>query len=174
MEDVDGVILLRPTISPIIYKQQIGRALSAGKKKNAVIFDIVLNTENLCSISAIEDEMQVSMAYCHSLGRDREIDNEQFRVIDEVRDCMELFEKLNDSLTASWELMYHYAQRYAQENGDLEVPKRYVTEEGYSLGSWLQTQRLIRAGKTPGSLSDAQIQLLDKIVMRWESVRDVS
>ena len=27
--DVSGVILLRPTVSPIVYKQQIGRALSA-------------------------------------------------------------------------------------------------------------------------------------------------
>lgn len=41
VDDVDGVILLRPTVSPIIYKQQIGRALAAGKEKNAVIFDIV-------------------------------------------------------------------------------------------------------------------------------------
>lgn len=33
VDDVDGVILLRPTVSPIIYLQQIGRALSAGSKK---------------------------------------------------------------------------------------------------------------------------------------------
>ena len=174
VDDVDGVVLLRPTISPIIYKQQIGRALSAGKKKNAVIFDIVLNIENLYSIGAIEEEMQVAMTYYRSLGMDSEIVNEQFRVIDEVRDCMELFEKLNDSLTASWELMYHYAQKYALENGDLEVPKRYITQEGYSLGSWLQTQRLVRAGKAPGNLTHTQIELLDKLGMRWESVRDVT
>lgn len=56
---------------------------------------------------------------------DNEIVNDQFRVEDEVRDCMELFEKINDSLTASWELMYYYAQRYVEKNGDLDVPKRY-------------------------------------------------
>ena len=174
VDDVDGVILLRPTISPIIYKQQIGRALSAGKKKNPVIFDIVLNIENLYSIGAIEEEMQVAMTYYRSLGMDSEIVNEHFRIIDEVRDCMELFEKLNNSLTASWELMYHYAKCYAQENGDLEVPKRYVTSEGYSLGSWIQTQRLVRAGKTPGTLTDSQVNLLDDIGMRWENARDVA
>ena len=32
LDDISGVILLRPTVSPIIYKQQIGRALSASKK----------------------------------------------------------------------------------------------------------------------------------------------
>ena len=30
VEGISGVILFRPTISPIIYKQQIGRALTAG------------------------------------------------------------------------------------------------------------------------------------------------
>lgn len=50
VDDISGVILLRPTVSPIVYKQQIGRALSASKKTNAVIFDIVLNIENLYSI----------------------------------------------------------------------------------------------------------------------------
>lgn len=174
VEDVDGVILLRPTISPIIYKQQIGRALSAGKKKDAVIFDIVLNIENLYSIGAIEEEMQAAITYYRSLGMDYEIVNEQFRIVDEVRDCMELFDKLNGSLTASWELMYHYAQNYVKENGDLEVPKRYVTGEGYSLGAWIQTQRLVRAGKTSGILTDVQVKLLDDIGMRWENARDIA
>lgn len=174
VDDVDGVILLRPTVSPIIYKQQIGRALAAGKKKNAVIFDIVLNIENLYSIGAVEEEMQIAATYYRSLGRDSEVVNEHFRVVDEVRDCMELFEKLNDSLTASWSLMYHYAKRYVQENGNLDVPKRYVTPEGYSLGAWLHTQRRVYNKKIAGTLTQSQIELLEAIGMRWESVRDLS
>lgn len=173
IEDVDGVILLRPTISPIIYKQQIGRALSAGKKKSSVIFDIVLNIENLYSISSVEEEMQTAIAYYRFLGMEHEIVNEHFQVIDEVRNCMELFDKLNNSLTASWELMYYYAKCYYQENGDLDVPKRYVNSEGYSLGLWVQTQRRVRSGKVDGILTNAQIQLLDEIGMRWESAQDL-
>lgn len=174
VDDVDGVILLRPTVSPIIYKQQIGRALAAGKKKNAVIFDIVLNIENLYSIGAIEEEMQIAATYYRSIGQDGQIVNEHFRVIDEVRDCMELFEKLNNSLTASWSLMYHYAENYVQENGNLDVPKRYVTPEGYSLGNWLHTQRQVYNKKIAGTLTQPQIELLDAIGMRWESVRDLN
>lgn len=174
VDDVDGVILLRPTISPIIYKQQIGRALAVGKKKNAVIFDIVLNIENLYSIGAVEEEMQIAATYYRSLGMDKEIVNEHFRVIDEVRDCMELFERLNDSLSASWSLMYQCAENYARENGNLDVPKRYVTSEGYSLGSWLHTQRQVYNKKIAGTLTPSRIKLLDSIGMRWESVRDLS
>ena len=53
-DDISGVILMRPTISPIIYKQRIGRALSAAKAKEPVIFDIVNNIENLYSIDDIQ------------------------------------------------------------------------------------------------------------------------
>ncbi|MBQ9745341.1 MAG: Helicase associated domain protein [Clostridia bacterium] len=174
VEDVSGVILLRPTVSPIIYKQQIGRALSASKKTNAVIFDIVLNIENLYSIGAVEEEMQVALSYYRSLGMGEEIVNENFRVVDEVRDCIELFDKLNDTLTASWDLMFAAAKRYHDENGDLNVPKRYVTEHGLALGSWLNTQRLVRSGKAMGLLTGEQIEKLNSIGMRWESVRDLS
>ena len=51
------------TVSPIIYKQQIGRALSASKAKKPVIFDIVNNIENLYSISTVEQEMQAAINY---------------------------------------------------------------------------------------------------------------
>lgn len=174
VDDIDGVILLRPTISPIIYKQQIGRALSAGKKSNPVIFDIVLNIENLYSIGAVEEEMQIATAYYRAHGEDGNIVNEHFEIFDEVRDCREIFSKLNTVLTASWDLMYGLARQYFELNGNLEVTKRYVTPEGYTLGSWINTQRLVRAGKVSGRLTDKQIEKLDKIGMRWEGIRDLS
>ncbi len=174
VEDIDGVVLLRPTVSPIIYKQQIGRALSAGRKKDAVIFDIVLNIENLYSIGTIEEEMQVAASYYHFLNREDEIVNEHFKVIDEVQDCIALFEKLEETLTASWDLMYAYAKQYYQEHGNLEVPVRYQTEEGYGLGQWILTQRRVHAGEKYGVLGEDRIQKLDRIGMVWGSYRDLS
>lgn len=61
-------------------------------------------------------------------------------------DCVSLFRHLNDTLTASRELMYEKAK-----NGNLDVPKRYVTENGLTLGEWLATQRKKAAsGKRSG------------------------
>ncbi len=174
VDDVSGVILLRPTVSPIIYKQQIGRALSASKKTQPVIFDIVLNIENLYSIGSIEDEMQVATAYYRSHGEGDKIAVENFRVYDEVRECGELFNRLNDTLSASWECMYEVAKEYYDAHGNLEVEKRFVTKEGYSLGAWLNTQRLVYSGKSRGNLSQKQIEKLNAIGMRWESSRDIS
>ena len=170
VDDISGVILLRPTVSPIVYKQQIGRALSASKKTNAVIFDIVLNIENIYSIDSIKEEMQVAISYYRSLGEADQIINEKFKIIDEVRNCRELFEKLNDALTATWDMYYASAKQYYQENGNLEVPARYITEEGYALGSWLNNQKAIRKGTIVGKLTEDQIQKLDSIGMIWDSL----
>lgn len=174
IDDIGGVILLRPTVSPIVYKQQIGRALSATKKKHPVIFDIVLNIENLYSIGAIEDEMQVTTAYYRSLGLENEIVNEKFTVIDEVKDCIALFDKLNDTLTASWSVMYKLAQDYYEKNGNLDMSSRYRTPDGYSLGKWIFVQRSIRLGQAEGKLTQEQIAKLDAIGMVWETISDQS
>lgn len=174
VDDVDGVILLRPTISPIIYKQQIGRALSANKSNDVVIFDIVMNIENLYSISSVEQEMEVAVNYYRSLGEGGVVVNERFQIVDEARDCRQLFERLNDSLAASWDLMYQFAKSYYEEHGDLEVPRRYKTEGGHSLGNWLGVQRKVRKGLVYGILTTNQIQRLDAIGMRWGYVTDLS
>ena len=174
VDDVSGVILLRPTVSPIIYKQQIGRALTAGKRKHPVVFDIVLNIENLYSIGAIEEEMQIAMTYYRSLGMEDAIVNEHFQVIDEVRDCVALFDKLNETLTASWDLMYEKAKDYYVQHGNLEVPYQYKTQDGYSLGHWILTQKRVRAGEQFGTLTEERIAKLDAIGMVWGSYRDLS
>ena len=174
VDDIDGVILLRPTVSPIIYKQQIGRALSAGKKSNPVIFDIVLNIENLYSIGAVEEEMQIATAYYRSLGEESSIVNDSFSIYDEVKDCRELFSRLNDVLTVSWQTMFEQAKKYYSENGDLEVPARFITNDGYSLGHWIYNQRAVRKGQQTGNLSEEQIEKLNSIGMRWNLYTDYS
>lgn len=42
IKDIDGVIMMRKTISPIVYLQQLGRALQIGGK-NPIIFDFIGN-----------------------------------------------------------------------------------------------------------------------------------
>ena len=194
--DVSGVILLRPTVSPIVYKQQIGRALSAESSDTGtvasvredsvtvpcvlrdptppIIFDIVMNIENLYSISSIQEEIEVATTYYRALGQEEKIEAEGFTIIDEVHDCLKLFDRLNDTLTASWDIMFEVAKAYQAEFGDLEVPVRYVTPEGYSLGQWIDTQRKIRKGTVKGTLTPDQIRKLDTLGMRWESATDLS
>ncbi len=172
VEDISGVILLRPTVSPIIYKQQIGRALSASKSTNAVIFDIVNNIENLYSIDTIKEEMQAAITYYRYTGDSRVIVNDHFEVLDEVRDCRKLFDELEGVLSASWDIMYEKAKEYYEQNGDLIIPANYHTEEGYALGRWLTIQRLAYADKTDKPLTQVQIDKLEAIGVVWDSHLD--
>ena len=173
VEGVNGVILLRPTVSPIIYKQQIGRALSAGRKKQTAIFDVVMNIENLYGIGTIEEEMGAAISDYRARGQGDRIVNERFEVVDEIGDSRELFSRLDATLGASWEKMYELAKGYYEAHGNLEVPLHYKTEEGYSLGGWLFTQRKVRAGEEYGVLSEEQIKRLDEIGMIWSGYRDL-
>ena len=173
VENISGVILLRPTVSPIIYKQQIGRALSAQKNKHTVIFDIVLNIENLYSIGAVEKEMQTAVDRLQEQGLTGQIINSKFKIVDEVRDCIDLFNGLSETLSASWDMMYDSAKEYFETFGDLEVPVRYMTKESFSLGLWIKTQRQVYEGKCPGILTKEQIDKLNQIGMRWDSAKDL-
>ena len=172
VKDVSGVILFRPTVSPIVFKQQIGRALCSGDKKGSVIFDIVDNISNLYSIAAIQEEMDEAIAFYNYRGESKYIVNETFHIIDEAQDCRKLFDELEQTLSISWDCMFQEAKKYYQENGDLLPPQRYVTEDGYKLGQWLVTQRINWIKKDP-SLTPNRIKLLESIGMQWLGKKDI-
>ena len=172
VEGISGVILFRPTISPIIYKQQIGRALTAGDNAMPLILDVVNNFEGLCSISGLQDEMQEAVHRLYANGEGDKIITERFEIIEQVHDCRVLFERLQTSLSSSWEQYFSEASIYYAEHGDLNVPKRYKTPTGLNLGEWLMTQRKVRTGQKAGNLSEQQIDRLDNIGMDWEKRND--
>ena len=174
VDGISGVILLRPTISPIIYKQQIGRALTAGMAGTPLIIDVVNNFEGLCSISDLQDEMKEAVHRLYANGEGDRVVTERFGVVDQVRDCRVLFEQLQHSLESTWDHYCAEARTYYAEHGDLAVPLRYKTPAGLSLGAWIQTQRLIRKGKRAGSLTEQQIDQLDQIGMIWDDRFDLA
>lgn len=173
IRDLAGVVLFRPTVSPIIYKQQIGRALTTGSSRIPLILDIVNNVESLYSISSIQQEMFTAVNRLRSEGLDDLIVLERFAIIDQVQDCRELFERLESSLHIDWNEYYQAAAAYRAEFGDLMIPQRYVTADGKCLGSWLQTQRNIRNGSKAGSLTEVQINKLDALGIVWENHKDL-
>ena len=79
VDDVDGVILLRPTVSPIIYLQQIGRALSAGSRKTPVIFDLVNNFDSLYCIDSLKKELEERDRLCVGFMKLQQFTQESLR-----------------------------------------------------------------------------------------------
>ena len=174
VEGISGVILFRPTISPIIYKQQIGRALTAGDNTTPLILDVVNNFGGLTSISGLQSEMQEAVHRLYANGEGDKIVTERFEVIEQVHDCRVLFEQLQASLSSSWEHYFSEASIYYAEHGDLNVPKLYTTPGGLSLGVWLITQRRVREGQIQGNLTEQQIARLDSIGMVWGNRKEIA
>ena len=174
VEGISGVILFRPTISPTIYKQQIGRALTAGDNSAPLILDVVNNFEGLCSIAGLQGEMQEAVHRLYANGEGDKIVTERFEVVEQVHDCRVLFEQLQASLSSSWDHYFSEASIYYAEHGNLNIPKRYTTPAGLSLGEWLTTQRRVRAGQISGNLTEQQIARLDSIGMKWGNRNDAA
>ena len=174
VEGISGVILFRPTISPIIYKQQIGRALTAGDNSAPLILDVVNNFEGLCSIAGLQSEMQEAVYRLNANGEGDKIVTERFEVIEQVHDCRVLFERLQASLSSSWDHYFSEASIYYAEHGNLNIPKRYTTPAGLSLGVWLVTQRRVREGQIQGNLTEQQIARLDSIGMVWGNRKEIA
>lgn len=174
IEGISGVILFRPTISPIIYKQQIGRALTAGDSTTPLILDVVNNFEGLSSISGLQNEMAAAVQRLYANGESDKIVTDRFEVVEQVHDCRVLFEQLQSSLSSTWDHYFSEASIYYAENENLDIPRRYKTPMGLSLGAWLQIQRQVRNGKRAGSLTRQQIERLDSIGMRWDNYNDLA
>lgn len=161
---VDGVILLRTTISPIIYKQQIGRALAAGRMGRPIIFDMVNNFDNLCNISALKNEYDSLFAMKRLMSSDDD-NRYEFEIIDELKDCRELLYSLRRNLGTTWEEYYQSLCIYKAKYGTAYVPKRYIDPQGIYLGRWFVKQRSLYRH---GNLEKWQIDLLEDLGVSWE------
>ncbi|MDY4509076.1 MAG: Helicase associated domain protein [Candidatus Faecousia sp.] len=171
VKGISGVILFRPTLSPIVYKQQIGRALTSGDSATPLILDVVNNFEGLYSISAIQKEMDAAILLMRENGEGNQIVVDRFTVEEQVHDCAELFRKLQDSLSAPWDHYFHAARQYSLTNGNLDVPKNYDTPEGLHLGQWLCTQRALYRNER-SRLTQEQITRLESLGMQWQRCDD--
>ena len=104
--------------------------------------------------------MQTAVQRLYSAGEGEAIVTDRFEIIEQAQDCRRLFEQLEHSLASGWEQYYQAAALYKAEHGDLLIPKRYVTPEGLTLGRWIVTQRRVRSGRTPGTLTESPPTIL--------------
>lgn len=173
VDDVDAVVLCRPTVSPIVYKQQIGRAIAVGSKRKPVIFDMVNNFDSLSQINDLKQELEGAIEKYNNEGCGYKEENEKdgicdiggFEIVDELRDCRLILEQIQRNLDASWDIYYQELCRFTEEHGTCTVPKRYRTADGLLLGRWFLRQKgMYREGR----LSPEHTAALEKLGIVWE------
>ena len=165
IEDVTGVVLLRPTTSPIVYYQQIGRAVQVGRDNTPVIFDLVNNFSNIGAknfASDLEKEVKLKNKKLNKDdnqkdGEDKKyIDISEFMIFDETLEAMDLFSKIEGNLIDNWDGMYLKLREFCINNQNEELNYKENTHLYY----WLANQK---TKIKKGILDDIKINLLKQL-----------
>ena len=141
VDGIDGVIMLRKTESPIIYMQQLGRALSAGNEGTPIVFDLVNNIDSSRYIYEFMERVQ-------EIRRERGIEDKDIgnlKIYDEQRKIKEILERITEKLGRSTYLEKAYAIKQWMEKNETTRPPRSsgkdLSKEEQRLGEALQNIR---------------------------------
>ena len=156
----------------IIVKEGIPKEEIIEKLLAPVIIDLTNNYE---FIKELENNLKNRIKQVSALGlgekRQIKIKDALFDIEIENQDLFETLRYVSERLTKTWEDMYEYAKKYYEHHGNLEVPHKFKTNNGYEyeesglikLGYWISTQR-----RTVEPESERG-QLLLQIGMRFEN-----
>ena len=124
LENISGVLLLRPTRSMIVFLQQIGRAIEANNTNTPVIIDAVNN------FSAIGQGMELLREIKDAVAREKEsdpnFDDSEFKdidtffVLEQVVEIQEMFREIEGRLQGS--------SRWTEE--EIRIMEKYYIELG--------------------------------------------
>ena len=136
LPNVDGVVMMRPTKSPTVYMQQLGRALTIGNtEKRPIIIDLVDNFDSIRVIentvgklSEIEGKKIVTSLY-----------KKKFKIFDytrHIREISERVEKLSrlHSLTLTEKI--DLFEKYYEENPEDAIHSDTIYN-GYPIGQYM-------------------------------------
>ena len=135
IKDLDGVVMMRPTFSPTIYTQQLGRALTVGGDKVPVVLDLVNNFDS-CKI--IEDFAERMRKYKGNEGTGKTEQDKKSRLsifdkTKEFRDIAEKITELSKRSKVTLEQKIEIFERFMQTGEELLGS---TTFEGYPIGLW--------------------------------------
>ncbi|MDB4634110.1 Helicase associated domain protein [Rubripirellula sp.] len=164
--DIDAVLLFRPTTSPRIFYQQIGRCLQVGSRSNPIIFDFVNNFKSIRAndfLGELENATEKEIETRSRFGLNSDYLPE-LRVLDESKHVLEIFNDIEERVS-TWELRFEQLLAYREEYGNCFVPQKNT--QNTSLGKWVNVQRNF---KKQGRLSREKVRRLEKIGFVWNSV----
>ena len=151
----------------IPIKENISKEELIEKLVAPVVIDL---TNNYDFIKELENNLRdrIKDIQNNGLGNHRNIKlkDASFDIEIENQDLFEMLRYVNDRLTMTWEDYYELAKIYYNYHGNLLIPQRFKTNDGYTydengtinLGSWLTVQK-----STFSKLSEEKKQLLQSI-----------
>lgn len=155
--DIDGVIMLRETISANMYFQMIGRAFACGKKTIPLIFDLVANSQfisdaaNLSFPNELRGEIEKQKKECEKEGKEYEVgfNVDEFIVMDEFMDVVSGFREIEGRLKG---------REWTEEESE-------ILREWYPVEGTKVIDRL--SGRTKRAIMEQAFKLGLKVYDKW-------
>lgn len=168
LENISGVLLLRPTKSSIVWHQQIGRAIEANNTNTPVIIDAVNN------FSAVGQGMELMRKIKDAVAKEKESDPnfddvgfediDTFFVLEQVVEIQEMFKEIEGKLQGSFEQNVNDVIRYFDNHGYL--PKMSSKDQdARKLAGFLIRERINRR--------EAELKSVDYPVYRANKLESI-
>ena len=149
----------------------------ANKLVSPLIIDLSNNYEYIAELeNDLKDKIrETSLRHSEAKSpRSLKITNYRFDIELVNKDLYDMLSYVRSRLSLSWEEMYELAKKYYEYHGDLKIPAKFKTINGYeyndtgvNLGTWLYTQRKNK------NLSEERRKLLASIGMRLMDYNDL-
>ena len=160
--DINGVIMLRETISPNFYFQMIGRAFACGKKTIPLIFDLVANSQFISETAdnfpnELRGEIERQKKKCEKEGKDYEVgfDIDEFIIMDQFMDVVSGFREIEGRLKG---------KKWTEEENN--ILREYYPVEGSKVADRL-------SGRTKGAIrSQAEKLGIIRKNLNWTESED--
>jgi len=174
LENISGVLLLRPTRSMIVFLQQIGRAIEANNTNTPVIIDAVNNFSSAGQGMKLLGEIKDSIA--KEKENDPDFDDSGFEdidtffVLEQVVEIQEMFREIEGRLQGSWDLYIRALKQYKGREGNCLVPCNHVEIlDGIriNLGYWINNMRQAFKKKEHFALAQEKINILNEMGFVW-------
>ena len=111
------------------------------------------------------------------ISRQRQAYKGQGKITEEQKKLLEKIGMVPDVHSDNWLKNYNLAESYYKHYGNLEIPVKFKTingyeydEEGVKLGIWISTQRTTYKGQGHCKITEEQKKLLEKIGMHFDNV----
>lgn len=166
LENISGVLLLRPTRSMIVFLQQIGRAIEANNANTPVIIDAVNNFNSAGQGMKLLDEIRGAIAKEKESNPKFDdsgfVDIDTFFVVEQIVEIKEMFREIEGRLQGNWD---------SWMDEEIEILKKWYPIEGIRVKDRLngRTINAIRTKtselnlKAPNSLwTNNEIELLKR------------
>jgi len=169
LDEVHGCILLRTTVSNIIYYQQIGRAIDAGSNEQRVILDLVSNFNSLKSFNLKKEleEKVIERKGGKFADCSEEFELDKFDVIDCVQECIDVFNKIDNQILGVVGIVIKQFKNYVQTYKNTKIPK---TEEFSELRKLC---KIVRNYYKQGHLSEYAFEILNDLGFCWNTFTDL-